>query len=53
MAYGREELLQILIQTMNKTCDLIEEKEIEEPDLAVVRELAEQLRDELETLADE
>ncbi len=47
---GRVAFIEELIETMNSMMREIEERETVEPDLALVRELAEQLREEIETL---
>lgn len=47
---GRHEFLYDLIENVDVMADLIAERESVEPDLAIVRELAEQLREELHAL---
>lgn len=47
---GRVAFIEELIETMNLMIHEIEEREAVEPDLALMRELAEQLREEIETL---
>ena len=47
---GRVAFVEELIETMNLMIHEIEERESVEPDLALMRELAEQLREEIETL---
>ena len=47
---GREILLDDLIGNVNEMLASIEEREAVEPDFGVVREFAEQLREELESL---
>ena len=47
---GRETFLETLIETIDGMVKTIEEREPVEPDFAVVREYAEQLREEVESL---
>ena len=47
---GREALLETLINTIDEVVNSIEEREPIEPDFAIVREYAEQLKEELESL---
>jgi len=47
---GRIAFIEELLETTEGMIGEIEERESVEPDLAIVRELAEQLRQELETL---
>ncbi len=49
---GRHEFLFDLIEVVDEMADGIAEREVLEPDLAIVRELAEQLREELHSLKD-
>lgn len=49
---GREVFLQELIEKINLMIESIEEREVVEPDFAVVREYAEQLREEIDSLQD-
>ena len=50
MVQGRREILQELEDTIERVINLIEERESVEPDFAIVRELAEQLGEEIEAL---
>ena len=50
MSAGRRAFIEELIETIESVVVDIEERESIEPDLAIARELAEQLREELETL---
>lgn len=47
---GREAFLQELVEKLNGMIDAIENREVEEPDFGLVREFAEQLREEVESL---
>lgn len=47
---GRVAFVEALANMMSKVIDDIEEREAVEPDLAIVRELAEQLMEEVESL---
>ena len=47
---GREEVLRELLSTVEGMIDNIEDREATEPDFAIARELAEQLREEIESL---
>jgi len=49
---AREIILEELTETLNNMILSIEEREAAEPDFAVVRELAEQLKEEVEALYD-
>lgn len=49
---GREIVLEDLMQTVNGMLEEIELREPTEPDFAIVREIAEQLKEELESLQD-
>lgn len=46
----REAFLESLLETLDGMIETIEEREPVEPDFALVREFAEQLRDEVESL---
>lgn len=50
MSTGRVTFLQELIDTIERMIVEIEERETIDPDLGIVRELAEQLRSELDAL---
>lgn len=50
MIQGREVFLEELIHKIDEMLSEIEEREVVEPDLAVVREYAEQLREEVQSL---
>lgn len=50
---GREILLRSLLETIDGMLERIEEREPMEPDFALVREYAEQLREELESLQEQ
>lgn len=50
MVQGREETLRELSEVVNQMIDAIAERESIEPDFAIVRELAEQLGEEIESL---
>ena len=47
---GRETLIQELIDKLDNMIDVIEEQEINEPEFALIRETAEQLREEITAL---
>lgn len=47
---GREAFLEELIEKINGIIETIEVREAEEPDFGLVREFAEQLREEAESL---
>lgn len=49
---GRTEFIYDLIENVDSMADTIADREIVEPDLGIVRELAEQLREELHALRD-
>ena len=49
---GRTEFIYDLIENVDSMADVIADQEIVEPDLGIVRELAEQLREELHALRD-
>ena len=47
---GRETFVEELVEKINAMIDNIEDRELMEPDLALVREFAEQLLEEVESL---
>ena len=47
---GRKPIVEELIESIDAMLEVIEEQEIIEPDYAVAREVAEQLREELSDL---
>lgn len=47
---GRHEFIFDLIESVDNMADVIADREVVEPDLGIVRELAEQLREELHAL---
>lgn len=47
---GRDAVLESLLETIDGMLESIEEREPIEPDFALVREYAEQLREEVESL---
>lgn len=49
---GRHEFLYDLIESVEVMANVIADREVVEPDLGIVRELAEQLREELHALTD-
>ena len=49
---GRTEFIYDLIENVDNMAGVIADREIVEPDLGIVRELAEQLREELHALRD-
>ena len=51
-AQGRHEFLYDLIESVENMATTIADREIVEPDLGIVRELAEQLSEELHALKD-
>lgn len=49
---GRNIFLDELLSKLESMISVIEEREIVDPDLSIARELAEQLREEVESLQD-
>lgn len=50
MSTGREAYLTALLETIDEMVESIEDREPVEPDFALVREFAEQLREEVQSL---
>lgn len=47
----RDAFLEDLQETLNNMIEAIEDREIIEPDFGIVREIAEQLKDEIDSLS--
>ena len=49
---GKEAIIEELIENVDSMLDIIEEQEVVDPDFGIVREVADQLREEIAALQD-